>query len=194
MKKAYLVITSLVIFSQIALSQNIRFGIDPGLAISRGSYKPDAGIDRRVYAGFDGGMFVEFGVAPKFMIRPEANYSMIGVELNNGITEGTIKLRYVTIPVLAKANVCGGFNLLAGPQLGLLTAGNFDPSGNGASTDIKEDFKSTDFGLVLGAEYKFGGKIFLGTRYVLGLQQIAEDGHGFEMKNRYISFRVGYIF
>ena len=182
-----------ILFSSIAYSQSIRFGIDPVIALSKGSYKPDAGIDRRIFAGFDGGVLVEIGVTPKFMIQPEANYSIVGVELNNGIDEFTIKHTYVNVPLLAKFNVANRFNLMAGPQMGFLLSSRSDPSSGEAATDIKDQFKSTDFGLTFGAEYKFTPHTFLGTRYYLGVANIS-DNSNFEMKNRYVSFRVGYIF
>jgi hypothetical protein len=195
MKKITLLITCAVL-TTLGFSQNVRFGIDPGLAMSRGSYDPDEGIDRRLYAGFDGGALVNFGVTSKFGIQAEANFSQVGVELNNGTTENTLKLQYLTIPALAKVNVCGGFDVLAGPQVGFLLGAKNDPSSGAASTDIKDYFKSTDFDLVLGVQQRFGKakSMFIGARYVLGLAQVAADDKGFEMKNRWVSFRLGYMF
>jgi Outer membrane protein beta-barrel domain len=194
MKKVVMFCVALVLFSTAVFSQQLRFGIDPGMAISRGSYKPSAGLDRRVFGGFDGGVLFEIGVTPKFIIQPEVNYSIIGVELNNGEKEATIKLRYATVPLLAKASVSQKFNLYAGLQLGFLTWAKRDSSFTNEMIDIKQDFKKGDFGLVFGGEYKFNRHIFLGARYNLGLNQISENPDNFEMKNRYWSFRLGYIF
>jgi len=128
------------------------------------------------------------------MIQPEVNYSIRGVELNDGEKEATIKLRYVDVPVLAKFAVCSRFNLYGGPQVGFLTWAKRDSSFTNEMIDLKNDFDKGDFGLVFGGEYNFTHHIFLGTRYYLGLHQIAEDWNNFEMRNRYISFRVGYKF
>jgi len=116
------------------------------------------------------------------------------VELNNGTTEYTIKHSYLNVPVLAKLSVADKLNLIAGPQLGFLLSSRSDPSSGEAATDIKDQFKTTDFGLAFGGEYKFNRRIFLGIRYNLGLMQIAKDGSGFEMRNRWAGFRIGYIF
>jgi hypothetical protein len=183
-----------VLFSTIAFSQQTRFGIGGGMAISRGSYKPSEGLDRRVFGGFDGGALLEIGVNPKFMIQPELNFSIVGVELNDGEKEATIKLRYITTPVLAKLNVSRKVNLFAGPQLGFLLSAKRDSSFTNETIDLDGDFKKNDFGLVFGGEYKFVRHIFLGGRYYMGLHQIAENSSNFEMRNRYLSFRVGYIF
>ena len=61
--KAFFISFVMILFSEIVLSQ-VRFGIDPGFAISRGNYQPDEGIDRRVFGGFDGGALLEIGVSP----------------------------------------------------------------------------------------------------------------------------------
>jgi len=128
------------------------------------------------------------------MIQPEVNYSIVGVELNDGEKEATIKLRYINVPVLAKLSVSRKFNLLAGPQLGFLTWAKRDSSFTNELIDLKQDFEDKDFGVVFGGEYKFNRHVFLGARYYLGIHQIARDWNDFEMRNRYGSFRVGYIF
>ena len=170
------------------------FGLDPGFAISRGDYQPDEGIDRRIFGGFDGGALLEIGVGPKFKLQPEVNYSIIGVELNDGEKEATIKLRYVDVALLAKLGLCKKVNVFAGPQVGFLTWAKRDSSFTSEMIDLKNDFKDHDYGLVFGAEYKFNNHIFLSGRYYHGLYQVAESGNDFVLRNRYISFRIGYIF
>jgi hypothetical protein len=128
------------------------------------------------------------------MLQPEVNFSIMGVELNDGEKEATIKLRYITTPVLAKLNVCEKASLFAGPQLGFLLSAKRDSSFTNESIDLDGNFKKNDFGLVVGGEYKFGHHIFFGARYYHGIHQIAESWNDFEMRNRYVSFRVGYIF
>jgi len=192
--KAFFISFIIIFFSEIALSQQVRFGLDPGLAISRGKYEPSEGLDRRIFAGFDGGALVEIGVSSKFKLQPEVNYSIIGVELNDGEKEATIKFRYVDIALLAKLGVCKKVNLFAGPQVGFLTWAKRDSSFTSEMIDLKNDFKNEDYGLVFGAEYKFSDHLFLSGRYYHGLHQVAESWNDFVLRNRYISFRIGYIF
>jgi len=191
--KAFLISAIMLLFSEVVLSQ-VRFGLDPGFAISRGNYQPDEGLDKRIFGGFDGGALLEIGVAPKFKLQPEVNYSIIGVELNDGEKEATIKLRYVDVALLAKLGVCNKMNLFAGPQIGFLTWAKRDSSFTSEMIDLKDDFKDQDYGLVFGAEYKFGDHIFLSGRYYHGLYQVAESSNDFVLRNRYISFRIGYVF
>jgi len=183
---------SLIIFcfSIFTDAQTIRFGVDPGIAISRGLYKPFLG-ERRVYGGFDGGAFVQIG-AQRAKFQAEINYSMIGVELNNGSYEVTVKHRYLTIPLMIKVPFAR-INLLTGPQVGFLLASIRDTAYNHHTADIKDEFKSSDFAWVFGGEIKITKNIFLGIRYTLGLTNIS-DNPNFEMKNRYTSFRLGYLF
>src|SRR6478672_5127289 len=145
--KAFFISFVMILFSEMVLSQ-VRFGIDPGFAISRGNYQPDDGIDRRVFGGFDGGALLEIGVASKFKLQPEVNYSIIGVELNDGEREATIKLRYVDVALLAKLGVCEKVNLFAGPQVGFLTWAKRDSSFTSEMLDLRNDFKDHDYGLV----------------------------------------------
>ena len=52
MKKVTMVCVILVLSSTIVFSQHVHFGIDPGMALSRGSYKPNDGLERRIFCGF----------------------------------------------------------------------------------------------------------------------------------------------
>jgi hypothetical protein len=88
MKRITLLVVATFFCIPLLFSQ-VRVGVDAGIAVSRGSYSPSGGLDRRVYGGFDGGVFFEIGTR-RVMIQPEANYTMIGVELNNGQKEATI--------------------------------------------------------------------------------------------------------
>jgi hypothetical protein len=193
MKKIAVCIIGALFFIAVASAQKIRIGIDPGLALAKGKYKPTAGVDQRAIAGFDGGLLADCNVVNRFNIQAEVNFSMQGVELNNASTEYSIKLRYITIPVLAKFTAKRGFGVFAGPQLGILSSAKRDVSG-GSTSDVKSSFKSSDVYLVFGLEYNFGGGFFFSARYNAGLSQIAKAGTGFEMHNGYSSFRLGYTF
>src|SRR4029079_2549777 len=163
--KAFFISVLMILFSEVVLSQQVRFGLDPGFALSRGDYRPHEGLDRRIIGGFDGGALLEIGVTHKFKLQHEVNYSIICVELNDGEKEATIKLRYVDVALLAKLGVCKKVNLFAGPQVGFLTSAKRDSSFTNEMIDLKNDFKDQDYGLVFGAEYKFNNHIFLSGRY-----------------------------
>jgi hypothetical protein len=55
-------------------------------------------------------------------------------------------------------------------------------------------FKFTDLVLTGGIEYDIGKNVFIAARYNRGIEQIVEDGIGFTMRNRYLSFKIGCSF
>jgi len=181
---------SIITHAQKDKYKMVRYGIDPGVALSHASYTPFSG-DVRTYVGFDGGGFVEIG-DKKLKFQGEVNYSQVGVELNNGNIEWTIKHSYISVPLMAKY-MMDRINIMTGPQLAFLLSSKTDTSGTNGSVDVKEQFKSTDFDWVFGGEIKVTKNVFVGIRYVLGLTNISERLN-FEMKNRYTSFRLGYLF
>jgi len=192
MKKTILLSMIIICFSIFTKAQTVpvHFGIDPGVALSKASYKPFSG-DRRVWAGFDGGALVEIG-GKILRFQGEVNLSMNGVELNTGTSEWTIKNSYVNVPVLAKLKL-KGISFLTGPQMDFLLSAKSDTSGsNSGSVDVKDQFKSSGFEWVFGSEIRITKEFFLGIRYTLGLTNISERLN-FEMKNRYVSFRIGYM-
>lgn len=193
MKKTILLALFLCTGITAVVSQTPRFGFNVGLSINRAKYTPEEGLDRRIFGGFDGGLLVEFPVSKRIYIQPELNYLVTGVELNNGTSERSLKLQYATIPLLVKFNVVNGLNIIAGPQHSILLSAWEDPSGL-PSRRIKEQFKFSDIVIIGGAEYKCRSGLFFGARYNYSVEQVAEEGMGFEMMNRYISARIGYTF
>jgi hypothetical protein len=62
--------------------------------------------------------------------------------------------------------------------------------------NIKDPFKSIDFGLNFGASFDFAENIMIGARYNLGLLDITdvEDSEDFKLQNAVFSFSLGYRF
>src|SRR5215213_9131941 len=108
MKKMILLALFLSSAFTAVFSQTPHFGFNLGMSLNRAKYSPDAGLDRRFFGGFDGGILVEFAVGKRLFIQPELNYLITGVELNTGTSEKTIKLQYATIPLLVKYNLVNG--------------------------------------------------------------------------------------
>ena len=83
----------------------------------------------------------------------------------------------------------------AGPQFGILVSAKEDEDGD--KEDIKDDFKTTDFGLALGAEADLPANFGVGLRYVFGLTNVIKEDMSFddtELKNGvfqiYVKFRI----
>ncbi|MOA30078.1 hypothetical protein D3C78_1511310 [compost metagenome] len=129
-------------------------------------------------------------IADKFAFQPELLLS------SQGFKAGELKMNtlYLNVPLMFKYNVVSGLNLQAGPQVGFLVSAKskFD----GESEDVKDTYKSLDFGANLGAEYQFPMGFFLDARYTFGLANIAkvEDGESGSVKNKVFSVGLGYRF
>ena len=166
-----LVLTALVA-STASAATNIKFGIKAGASSSNVKWTDDAGDESSVTEPTFGA-FVIFELSPTLAIQPEVNYLVTGEKWE--ITGGTNveNFTYLHIPILLRARLMkeGKFVpvVLAGPAVGFLL------SAKDGGDDVKEYFKSTDFGvdLGLGAEIALGKmKALIDFRYYMGLTNV----------------------
>ncbi|WP_296149379.1 porin family protein [uncultured Flavobacterium sp.] len=211
MKKIILTVSA--IFAMGVLNaQEIKYGVKAGLNLSTLTGDITDFTDVKSKAGFHVGGFVEFKFTDKFAIQPELLYSTQGAKSeffdSDDVTfqseEDNYKLDYLNLPIMAKYYVAPGFSIEAGPQIGfLLSAKNKydytssffgeDLSDSGEE-DVKDSFKSIDFGVNFGAGYEFTQNIFVQARYNLGLSNIADFDNDFEIKNSVVQVSFGYKF
>ena len=88
---------------------------------------------------------------------------------------------------MLKYYIVEGFNLQAGPQLGILV----DAEGG------TDGLKSSNFGINFGAAFEVIGGFFADARYNLGLSNIADEDPGFgdfTLKTKGFQLGVGYRF
>ena len=198
MKKALLFVIALATFS-IANAQDISYGLKAGLNYSNWSFSNDGPeFDSRL--SFHVGGVVEFGLSEKFAVQPELLYSSVGAKMDYSSSPTRVAsddylvyaLDYLSIPVMAKYYVAEGFSLEVGPQIGILLSAKIKYDGE--SEDVKELFKSTDFGAGIGAGYKMENGLFINARYVLGLSNVLEDSGDEWGKNNAFQFSLGYKF
>lgn len=160
--------------------------------------------DVQTKIGFCVGGFATCTFFNTIAIQPEVFYSQEGARWTGhnpyfGPLEATVKLEYLTFPIILKyiMPAPGVTNpvLFAGPYFAkkLSAKAKLAAGGVFAEEDI-EYIKDTDFGLVLGVGVDFGlqegNKVVLDVRYSLGLSTIDEEG--FDVKNDVISILVGY--
>ncbi len=178
MKKVIYAAVAVCMFG-FAKAQNVNFGAKAGLNISSVSGESDA----KSRVGFAVGAFAEFKVSEKFSIQPEVLYSVLGAKSKADGKPG-YSLSYINIPVMAKYYVAEKFSLEAGPQIGFLTSAKYTEGSS--SINIKDLFKSTDFGLNIGAGYDVSKNIAVGVRYTAGLSNISK----IETKQRNQNFAI----
>ncbi|MBQ0733284.1 porin family protein [Aquimarina celericrescens] len=201
--KKLLVFAVLASFSLVATAQEetIRFGAKAGINFA--SLNGDGTDDLDGRTSFHLGAVVEIPLSEKFAFAPELVYSAQGAKVEETGFEQTTKLDYLNLPLMAKYYVAPGLSLHAGPQIGFLLSANAEgeETFNGETIefdeDIKDAFKSIDFGLNFGAGYQLPAGIFFDARYNLGLTDLADDrpdGDDNKIKNGVVQISVGYKF
>ena len=98
---------------------------------------------------------------------------------------------------MAKYYAAKNFSLEAGPQIGFLTTAVANASGSGTTVDVdvKQFFKSVDFGLNIGMGYDFTKKLSASLRYNIGLSNIGSNTFttdGDKITNSVFSISLGY--
>jgi hypothetical protein len=169
--------SSTLVFSQERSRSHV--GLKLGMNSSKVDYSPDiTGFETHHKTGFAGGIYYNIAVSNKFSIQPELLYSAMGSKLKQTLTspngEGTLKLNYISIPVLFKVTPVWRLGLFAGPQLDILTSAK-STAGSLPDVDQKDRFKSTDFAWTAGAEFWITRGIGVFGRYIGGLTDINDQ-------------------
>lgn len=218
MKKSILVFLTILSINQFVNAQDkvndsanqldIKFGAKAGLNLATLSGDLE-GVSSRT--SFHIGGMAEVMLNDEFAVQPELLYSSQGAKLD----DGTLAFNYLNLPIMGKYFVSDEFTIEAGPQFGYLLSAKLkydseDNGGGGGSInaparnakinrvaeteDIKEDVKSFDYGLNIGASYIIENGINISLRYYLGLANGSNlDGDG-EFKNSVFQLSIGYFF
>ncbi|MCT2563795.1 porin family protein [Chryseobacterium herbae] len=164
-------------------SNPVTFGVKGGMNVS--SLSKDEGLDdQKSKIGFNAGVFANIPVAESFSIQPEVLYSQYGAKadytvLGNKFSSST-KLDYIAVPVMFQYNLIPNLFVEAGPEFGFLVSAKNkiknESNGNSSTSDnYKDDLKSFNFGIGLGAGYYFTDNFGITARYVAGLTDVAKD-------------------
>lgn len=144
--------------------------------------------------GYQLGLFAEIDLSKKWGIQPEVLWNQVNTHpasgtdavLNNWQNNTTsIKLSYLTIPVLLRYNVGQLITLNLGPQFGILQNKNTNLWSNS-----KEAFKNGDLALVGGLQINLKTLRVYG-RYDIGLNNINDVGNQDKWKSQQLQFGVG---
>ncbi|MFP5437368.1 MAG: porin family protein [Bacteroidia bacterium] len=183
MKKILLLAVVTVLGFTKVNAQKIKLGVKGGLNFASVSGDNTKGID--VVTAFNFGVLSEIPIFEKFSFQPELMYSGQGYSFN----DDTIALSYLNISLMGKYYLVKGLSVEAGPQIGFLL------SAKNEKTDVKDSFKTFDFGVNLGLGYKLNNGLNFGARYNVGLTDI-NDVHNSSGKNKnaVLQLSVGYFF
>ena len=199
---AVCIIGMVVIGSAVAASaQGLGYGAEGGLTLADLNETSDAdtaSFDFRV--GFLVGGFVTWPLGGRLELQPEALFTQKGAKSDQLGGTSTEKLDYLDVPILVSYRINASrernFAVFGGPSIGVLLRARSSASFGGTSFEenVKDQVKSTDFGLVGGLAYH-RGRFVVDGRYSWGLTDIdKETGDGVEIRNRGISFLAGWKF
>lgn len=182
--KKLLIVALLVVGTQAAFSQaQFAVGIKAGVNVSKLN---NDDIESSSITAFHGGAFALIKLTA-IGIQPELLFSQQGTKIDDvSLGEGDLKMSYMTIPVMVKFYLPGGFNLQAGPQFGFLNSAEFD------GDDVKDSFKNSDMSLNVGAAWDAPFGLVLDARYNIGLSDVSDESTLGEFKSGIFQFSVGY--
>ncbi|MGV6828146.1 MAG: porin family protein [Flavobacteriales bacterium] len=193
MKKSILFTALMLFVFTVSQAQGeLRFGVKAGLnvaSIGGDSYYGLGSLGSRV--SFHVGGLVEIPFSDKISLQPEVLYSSQGSKFTfSGASDTDTKLNYINVPILGKYHILKGLSGELGPVAGFLISAKDDDG-----DDIKDSFKSIDFGVAIGATYRFDMGVFGGLRYNKGITDI-NDVSGYNGKNQNNVFQIfaGYTF
>lgn len=166
-------------FAQVQFSAGLKGGLNfANLDVSNleGTYNNRTGYHLGAFTLFK---FTKIG------IQPEIVFSEQGSKVKISGSDIESNFSYVNVPVILKLYTVAGINLQAGPQWGFLTSAKFD------GENIKDNLKSTDFGLALGAGWDLPFGLTIDGRYNLGLKNVSDES-AYDIKNQVWQVSIGY--
>lgn len=184
------------------------FGVKGGMNVSSLSNGADLS-DSKSKIGFNAGVFANIPLASSFSVQPEVIYNDLGSKVTREYTfvgnkykdEYSRNLGYIAVPVMFQYNATPEFYLEAGPEFGFLVSANdkFKSSTNSnTSSQVaslnKDDFKTFNFGIGIGAGYYFTQNLGITARYTAGLTDIYKNNSGDAVKNNVFQVGLAYKF
>ena len=183
MKKLLIVGLLSVVASAAFAQAQVALGIKAGVNVSKLN---NDDLESSSITAFHGGAFALF----KFTalgIQPELLFSQQGSKIEDVSGDPQdLKMSYMTIPVMLKFYLPGGFNLQAGPQFGFLNSAELD------GDDIKDSFKSSDMSINVGAAWDAPFGLVFDARYNIGVSDISDDPSIGAVKSGIFQFSLGY--
>lgn len=161
-----------ILISAMANAQHVNFGIKGGVNFYNIQNDNDSKYDMKtgIHLGLLGHIHLDKSIA----VQPELVYSSQGAKYTSNNVDYKLKLGYINLPVMLQYMFNNGFRLEAGPQVGFLISAKSDAGNN--NVDVKDNFKTVDFGVGLGAGYiKPSTGLGVGFRYNAGLSNINEN-------------------
>jgi hypothetical protein len=186
---------ALLVCATSAQAQGVSFGVKAGLNLADLSIK-DAGdaFEPSNRTGLVGGIFVIVPTGALVAFQPEVLVSMQGAKFTELGENGTLKIDYLQVPLLARIKPSASpVGLVVGPSFGYRVRAKLSTEGFDDDEDFADQVKRMDVGLVTGVAIDFA-HIVLDARYIWGLTNINEDSSEGTVKNRVAQVTLGFRF
>ena len=193
MKKVVLLLAA-VLLSLSAMAQ-VRFGAKVGFDMTNFWGKD---VKHGFQPNYQVGALMEYKFNNRFAISPEVVFAAQGGKnkyteaLSGAEVKQTYTTNYINVPVMLKFYATDKFSIDLGPQVGFNVYSKRTEEGVTKETkDIKDQTKTVDFGVGLGATYDITENAFVQARYTLGLTETFEHA---KAKNGNIQVAFGWKF
>jgi hypothetical protein len=190
MKKIGLLFIAMVIAIG-SQAQGVSFGLKAGLNFANQDFEAEGfSISPDARTAFHVGAFATIMFSETFGFQPELMYNGAGSKWKAFGDEATIKMDYLSLPLLLRYQPIELLNLHAGPQFSYLLSAEAD------GEDFKDDAENLEIGLAFGAGVDLPMGIGFTARYVLGLSNAMADSFGEDVtvKNNIIQLSVTFRF
>jgi len=164
--KKILISLCLVSFVLTASAQKFSAGLKGGVNISNFTGGNFDDLDKKALLGFHAGGFLSFGIG-NIYLQPELLVSTAGAKFGEDVNDESLKITYLTLPIMVKYKMTSGFYLEVGPQVG------FKLGEDVGDQTLDEFAKNLDLSLGAGLGYQFGG-VGIGGRYLVGLSKVGD--------------------
>lgn len=176
MKRFIITIGIIALTASAGLAQHL--GIKGGLTFS--NLNIDEVTDENLRFGYHFGAYLNLPLGERFAFQPEVNYTTKGATAEYDVLffngEYSFNLSYIDVPLMGVLRLSEGFEIHAGPYLGILTQASLSTDGDlgeGQEPLDKDHFQSLDYGLAAGIALNFEA-LQIGARYHYGLREIAQ--------------------
>src|SRR5262245_58088123 len=192
--------------ASVAAQDRVRGGVLAGPSAASFTAKADvAGTvggeipDFTARAGFSAGLFIVSPVRHHVAFEPEALFTLKGANGEDAVTQVSIRITYVEIPLLVRMQSTGekraSAHVVAGPVVGFrLGARQTAETFAGTTvTDVKDLSRDGAMSLAVGGGVDVG-RFRLDARYNWGLSRLNTDTTaGLEIKSREFTVLAGFI-
>ena len=191
----------LIVFFALDTFSQLTGGVKGGLNFAQVHAKVSGDSELSdMLIGFQLGGYLNYPLSDKVSIQPELVFTRVGgkesmydPDLQEDVTIA-YKNDYLSIPLMFSFKAGDKFHILAGPQVGILVGAKakVEVLGQSVSIDVKDVYKTLDFGLTAGFGYTIN-KVGIDARYNFGLANIADGTSGGDKaQNRVIMLAVSY--